>query len=154
MGDNQLTSLDPAYLTLMRIGASLRALIMLGAGIVGEVATDLPHGLFIVPLGIFALLQAWTIPKRRYRHKGYDMGADRLRIVSGFFFRSDTVVPFGRVQHLDVLQGPLERALDIATLKLHTAGTHNASVALPGLKHADAVAMRETIRDHIKRELA
>jgi len=35
---------------------------------------------------------------------------------------------------------------------LHTAGTHNASVSLPGLAHADAVAMREDIRAHVKRE--
>ena len=80
------------------------------------------------------------------------MGTDRLRVVRGIMFRSDTVVPFGRVQHIDVDQGPLERAYDLATLTLHTAGNHNASVSLPGLAAADAATMRETIRAHIKRE--
>jgi hypothetical protein len=41
---------------------------------------------------------------------------------------------------------------DLATLTVHTAGTHNASVRLPGLLNADAVAMREAIRAHIRRE--
>ena len=40
----------------------------------------------------------------------------------------------------------------LATLVVHTAGTHNASVALPGLAQADAASMRESIRAHIKRE--
>ena len=73
-------------------------------------------------------------------------------MVRGLLFRSDTVVPFGRVQHIDVLQGPIERGYGLATLVLHTAGTHNASVTLPGLAHADAAAMREEIRAHVKRE--
>jgi len=80
------------------------------------------------------------------------MGADRLRVVRGLLFRSDTVVPFGRVQHIDVDQGPLERYYGLATLTLHTAGSHNASVHLPGLLNEDAAAMREVIRAHIKRE--
>ena len=80
------------------------------------------------------------------------MGSDRLRVVRGLVFRSDTVVPFGRVQHIDVSQGPVERAYGLGTLVLHTAGNHNASVSLSGLAHADAMAMREEIRAHVKRE--
>ena len=80
------------------------------------------------------------------------MDADRLRVVRGLVFNSDTIVPFGRVQHIDVDQGPLERAFGLGTLILHTAGNHNASISLPGLAHADALAMREEIRAHVKRE--
>ena len=80
------------------------------------------------------------------------MTGDRLRVVRGIWFRSDTVVPFGRVQHIDVDRGPIERYFDLATLTLHTAGSHNASVHLPGLQHDRALAMREEIRAHIKRE--
>ena len=71
----------------------------------------------------------------------------------GLLFRSDTVVPFGRVQHIDVHQGPLERAYGLGTLVLHTAGTHNASVSLPGLAHGDALAMREDIRARVREGL-
>ncbi len=80
------------------------------------------------------------------------MADERLRVVRGLLFHSDTVVPFGRVQHIDVDQGPLERAYDIATLTVHTAGSHNASVHLPGLKHGDALAMRDAIRAAIRRD--
>ena len=56
------------------------------------------------------------------------------------------------MQHLDVGQGPLERLYGIATLTLHTAGTHNSSVSQPGLAHDAALEMRETIRAHVRRE--
>ena len=46
----------------------------------------------------------------------------------------------------------IERFFSIATLTLHTAGTHNASVKLPGLGEQLARDMREEIRSHIKRE--
>ena len=65
---------------------------------------------------------------------------------------TDTVVPFGRVQHIDVDRGPIERYYGIATLQLYTAGSHGDVVTLSGLSHDDALAMRETIRAHIKRE--
>ena len=111
--------------------------------------------LLITPSFLTFLLAALLIirvPLRRYQARGYDMGTDRLRVVRGIMFHSDTVVPFGRIQHIDVNQGPLQRLYDIATLTVHTAGTHNASVHLPGLANADAMAMREEIRSHIKRE--
>ena len=57
----------------------------------------------------------------------------------------------GRVQHIDVTRGPLERYFGLATLVLHTAGTHNASIRISGLGEDDALAMRETIRETIAR---
>jgi membrane protein YdbS with pleckstrin-like domain len=65
-------------------------------------------------------------------------------------FHSDTIIPFGRIQHIDVDQGPVQRRYDLATLSVHTAGSHNDTVSLPGLLHADALALRETIRAHIR----
>ena len=94
------------------------------------------------------------VPLRRYHARGYDMAHDRLRVVRGLLFRSDTTVPFGRVQHIDVAKGPIERYFGLATLVLHTAGTHNASILLPGLGEGDALAMRETIREKIARAAA
>ena len=154
MLEEGLKPLHRDYLKVMRLRASVFAILLIIIGIAGEVANDWTPGLMLGPLALVAVLWAWVLPQRRFRRKGFDMGEDRLRIVSGFLFHRDIVVPFGRVQHLDVLAGPVERPFSLAKLVLHTAGTHNFSVSLPGLKHDEAVAMRETIRRHIKRELA
>ena len=148
----ELTPLDPAYKTLLRVEASILALLIMVAVSVASLAvSDI-----ILWAGVPALLVIGylviRLPYRRWASRGYSLAEERLRFVKGVLFHADTVVPFGRVQHIDVQQGPLERAFDLATLTVHTAGNHNASVQVPGLKHADAVAMRETIRAAIRRD--
>lgn len=154
--DDTLTLLHPNYRLQMRISAIIVALVLFGVGAgidaILRSAAGQPFGLALVPATLLALFIAIPLPARRYRNRGYQISDDRLRVVRGVMWHSDTVVPFGRVQHIDVDQGPVERALGIATLTLHTAGSHNASVSLPGLGHDLAVEMREAIRAHIKRE--
>lgn len=150
--DTELTPLHPNHVKVTRIVAALFALPFVIGSIVLEVADILPFGVFVVPVFLLAAFLVIRVPLRRYHARGYDMGEDRLRVVRGILFRSDTVVPFGRIQHIDVNQGPLQRAYGIATLTVHTAGTHNASVHLPGLENSLAMDMREEIRAHIKRE--
>ena len=152
MRDPDLTPLDPSYTTVMRIEGLLTSLpFVIGAWVLS--AFDIvPPWVIGIPVLILVAILVGLLPMKRYRSRGYDMSDDRLRVVKGVLFHSDTVVPFSRVQHLDVEQGPIERAFGIARLILHTAGTHNSSVTLPGLRHETAVDLRETIRAHVKRE--
>ena len=150
--ERALTPLHPNHVKLLRVQAALMALPVTVAALVLEIARLLPTGAIIVPVLLAAAWMILRVPLRRHAARGYDMGTDRLRVVRGLWFHSDTVVPFGRVQHIDLRQQPLERAFGLATLTVHTAGTHNSSVSLPGLAQADAAAMREAIRAHIKRE--
>ena len=145
-----LKPLDPAYVTVMRIGAALFAAIPLAGALVLETAQLTATGLFIIPAAFLAAWIVLALPSRRYARWHYALGADRLRIVRGYLFYSDTVVPLGRIQHIDVHQGPIMRRYGLATLTVHTAGNHNDSVSLPGLRHEEAVEMREAIREHIK----
>jgi uncharacterized protein len=148
--EETLTPLDPAYVQVMRIVAALSAVpLLVGAG-VAEFMQFLFPGTFLIPLLILLSYWVFVVPPRRYNRWGYDAGVDRLRIERGYLFYSDTVVPFGRIQHIDVDQGPIERRYDLATLSVHTAGTHGSTIVLPGLKHADALALRERIREHIR----
>ncbi len=150
--DTALTRLHPNHVKATRMVAFLSAIPFVVASMVLEAADILPTGLFVIPVILAAAIIVVRVPLRRYQARGYTMSGDRLRVVRGILFRSDTIVPFGRVQHIDVDQGPLQRSYGLATLTLHTAGTHNASVHLPGLAHEDALTMREEIRSHIRRE--
>lgn len=147
-----LTPLHPNYVKVVRLGTLLFVLPFVIGALAMEAAGVLPRGVFLVPILLLAIWLIVRAPLRRYHARGYQMGGDRLRVVRGLLFQSDTVVPFGRVQHIDVHQGPIERAYGLGTLVLHTAGNHNSSVSLPGLAHGDALAMREDIRAHVKRE--
>jgi membrane protein YdbS with pleckstrin-like domain len=150
--DAGLTMLHPNHKKALRVQATIIAIPFVIGALFVEQAEILPKGLIVIPVALIALAAIIRLPARRHFARGYAMSADRLRVARGILFRSDTIVPFGRVQHIDVDQGPLERFFGIATLTLHTAGTHNSSVNLPGLEHSLAMDMRETIRSHIKRE--
>lgn len=154
--DAVLTRLHPNYVHALRVQTIFTAIPVLIAALVIEAALReaalLPPGMIAGTILLIVIALIIRVPSRRYNARGYQISTDRLRVVRGLFWRSDTVVPFGRVQHIDVHQGPLDRFFGIATLTLHTAGNHNASVALPGLGEPLARAMREDIRAHIRRE--
>ena len=149
---HELTQLDPRYRTMMRVVAAILGAVLLIAATIAEIAIPGWTGVVWVPVTIVIAYLVIYLPMRRYATRGYSLAEERLRVVRGVLFHSDTVVPFGRVQHIDVDQGPLERGFGLATLTVHTAGSHNASVSLPGLAHGDALAMRENIRAAIRRD--
>ena len=152
-----LTPLHPPQKSLIRINMAIRALILLVLGLAAEillwVQLEVQSGLVFVPVALLAAAQVIVLPGRIYRRWGYDMGDEQLRVLRGFLWRTDTIVPFNRIQHIDVAQGPLQRLFDLSTLIVHTAGTHNSIVSLPGLATADAEAMRETIKGHIRQDM-
>ncbi|CAO1649229.1 PH domain-containing protein [Parasphingorhabdus sp. NYA22] len=157
-GYNQgLTPLHPPQKSLIRVNMILRALILLILASVAEFLLYIHHevqpGMVLVPAAFFTILQVFVLPNRIYRRWGYDMGDEQLRVLRGFLWRTDTIVPFNRIQHIDVAQGPLQRMFGLSTLIVHTAGTHNSIVTLPGLATADAEDMRETIKGHIRQDM-
>jgi membrane protein YdbS with pleckstrin-like domain len=152
-----LTPLHPPQKSLIRSKMIIRALILLVLALVAEIALQIRLGTtpgpILIPAALLALLQVLVLPGRIYRRWGYDMGDGQLRVLRGFLWRTDTIVPFNRIQHIDVAQGPLQRLFGLSTLIVHTAGTHNSIVTLPGLATADAENMRETIKDHIRQDM-
>jgi membrane protein YdbS with pleckstrin-like domain len=54
-------------------------------------------------------------------------------------------VPRSRIQHTDVGQGPIEGRLGLAHLTVYTAGTHQASTTLAGIRYERALAIRKEL---------
>ena len=152
-----MTPLHPGQLWVLRIRAGIAACVLLAAIIVLDLSwlrgTAIPAGL--TSLGAALLLFGWAMlmPRRRYRSWGYKLDEDELHIQQGIWTRIRTIVPFGRVQHIDVAQGPLERKFGVGTLILHTAGTRNSAVGLPGLEFGEAARIRDLIRSKIRQDM-
>ncbi len=152
--DDRLTPLEPAYADAVRIALAISCAVpVIGAGALDFLLLRTWTGgvplLLITALLVSALL-IWRVPGRRLASWGYALGADQLRVAHGFMWHIDTIVPFVRVQHIDVGRGPVERMLGLATLTVHTAGNYNSTVSLPGLSPATAEAMRDRIRAEIR----
>lgn len=147
-----LTRLDPRQKSVMRVRTLIGGLVPALLLVAGDVAASLElgwrfGGLSLLAAALLALAVA-VLPGRRWRRWGYRLGDEAIRIARGWLFRFDTLVPLARVQHIDIARGPLERLFGVATLILHTAGSYNSTVALPGLAPEEAERLREAIRAH------
>ncbi len=107
-------------------------------------------GPVILLLALFVLLR----PFRIWSRIGYRLSSDQIQIQRGNVWRVDTIMPFSRVQHIDIAEGPMERLFGLASLVMHSAGTHNSVVTLPGLKRTDAQDLRDHIRSEIREDSA
>ena len=109
-----------------------------------------------IPLGllVLGLIVAWVAPNRIFRRLRYRLTDRFLQVVRGWMFHSDTIVPLVRVQHLDVVRGPLDKLFGTASLIVHTAGTHNSIVVVPGLAPERAAEIRDVIREHVQSDFA
>jgi membrane protein YdbS with pleckstrin-like domain len=91
------------------------------------------------------LTLSWICPEAYYRRLRFGTDGSGITIERGIFWQSRIAVPRARIQHTDVSQGPLQRRYGVGTLKLYTAGSRHTKVELPGLAHADAVALRDAL---------
>ena len=107
-------------------------------------------GVLPAVIGLIGVSAIMVAPDRIYKRLGYAIDGRLLRTVRGWLFHTDTVVPFVRVQHIDVTRGPFDKMFGTATLVVHTAGTHNSIVTLPGLSPDRAAEIREAIRAEIR----
>jgi membrane protein YdbS with pleckstrin-like domain len=83
--------------------------------------------------------------RRKYRHTQWRLDGDGFAVRRGRFWQVETRVPGSRVQHLDIVRGPVERRFDLSTLVIHTAGTRNSAVSLGGLDATEAERLRDTL---------
>lgn len=151
-----MTPLERGQLGVLRFQSAIMALQFLVVGGVAEAVLmtrgGWPVGAITAPLVAVAAYLVLIAPGRRYRAWGYAVGNDELRVAHGVWTRVETHVPLTRVQHIDVSQGPVERRFQVCRLILHTAGTLNSRVVLPGLARTTAEAIRDDVRARIRSE--
>ena len=154
---HEMTPLERGQLWVMLIHNIIASLAMLAAASVGAAILreqlGVPPAYLLVPFLLLLIYPALVSPVRNYRAWGYRMDEEELRLAHGVITHVETLVPLKRVQHLDISQGPLERAFGVCKLVLHTAGTAHSQVVLPGLSRGTAETMRDEIRTHIRQEI-
>ena len=148
-----LQPVEPSYLNALRLQAAIFWVpVFLGVLVLDRVLlAETPFGgLLPAGIGLIGLSGVAIAPDRIYRRLGYAIDGRLLRTVRGWLFHTDTVVPFVRVQHIDVTRGPVDKIFGTASLVVHTAGTHNSVVVLPGLSPERAAEIRDAIRGEIR----
>lgn len=151
--DGALMPPERGYLHVLRAQAAMFWLpLLIGAVVVDRLVLAAMPVALLLPLvmAMLAALGIFIAPRRIYRRLGYHVGGGLLRSVRGWIVHTDTIVPFVRVQHIDVSRGPLDKMFGTASLIVHTAGTHNSVVTVPGLNPERANDIRDQIRSTIR----
>jgi membrane protein YdbS with pleckstrin-like domain len=83
---------------------------------------------------------------RRVRAWGYAEREDDLFVRRGVLFSRLSVIPYGRMQFVDVTAGPVERLFGLATVRMHTAAAAS-DARIPGLESAEAARVRDRLTE-------
>jgi membrane protein YdbS with pleckstrin-like domain len=133
-------------LKLRRLEVGVPALLlMVGLAVAGALAgSGIAFG-FAGAAAVAGAL-AWYVVGRRFRSWSYAERADDLLVRRGVMFARLSVVPYGRMQFIDVTAGPLERAFGLATVRLHTAAAAT-DARIPGLEREEAGRLRDRLAE-------
>ena len=103
--------------------------------------TTIIGGLWILK----TLIYAWVWPTFEYRFFRYELRPEDLIVQQGVLFRQWAVVPRHRIQHVDTSQGPIERLMGLASLRVYTAAGISADGSIPGLPAETAEQLRDDL---------
>jgi membrane protein YdbS with pleckstrin-like domain len=144
---------DPHWYALPPELLRMRRALLLAVGLPATAAAALAPGLLAGRAwALWALLPlaatgwGWGAVARNWRSWRFAEREDDLLIAHGVLWRRQLVVPYGRMQAVDVSAGPLERAFGVASVRLHTA-SERTGARIPGLLPAEATRLRDALAE-------
>lgn len=140
-------------LALVRVISSLIGLVpMLIAA--AAAAVFLNPWIWIL-FGLLVLVTVWDLwlITRQVRAMAFALAGDEFCIRKGIMFRRLTLIPYGRIQYVEISEGPIARMFGIAEIKVHTASALT-DATLNGVPVDEAVRLRDMLVERGSAELA
>jgi membrane protein YdbS with pleckstrin-like domain len=134
--------IDPRIGTVWAVGAGAVPLVaaLIGAVVLGR--ADATSAIPLVLAAGFALAVAAALGARmswsRWRWSAWP---DALELRHGVIVAHESLVPYHRIQQIDIERGPVDRALGLSSLVLRTASA-TTDGKIPGISAATADALR------------
>ena len=135
---------SPKLATLRRLISVVSGLVVVaGASVLAWFLHPWLAGVVAV-VGLLLVAWGWVVVGRSVRSWGYAERAEDLLVTRGVLRRQLVVVPYGRMQFVDVTAGPLDRRFGLATVQLHTAAAAT-DAQIPGLVPSEAARLRDRL---------
>lgn len=151
-----MNALEPGQLWVLRLQIWAGVLAALILGVIAEVINRkiglIPSGIVIGLVALAMIYPAIFVPGKHFRSWKWGIDAEELHIHHGVWTKVETIVPFRRVQHIDVSQNALQRGFHVTSLVIHTAGSLHSRVVVPGLSRETAEEIRDQARAVIVRD--
>ncbi len=135
---------SPLLLRVRRIEVGLATVLTAVAGGLACLAISAVASLAVAAGAVVAGAASERFAARRVAAWAYAERKDDLMVQRGVLVRRQSVIPYGRMQFIDVTAGPLERSLGLATVRMHTAAAAS-DARIPGLEAAVAATLRDQL---------
>ena len=151
--------LHPKVRIVWWFGSMLTDLVLIAVVSVGALVLDantsasLPDGWYAVPVAAVVAagpLRALYV-SAAYGAWRYRFDVDHLELRHGVFWRRTSSMPYHRLQQVDEGQGPLERWLGMATVKLRSAAA-TTDATIPGIAADDVDELRRLLMQRSGRD--
>lgn len=138
--------LDPRSIPYRVVENGGRVLLFAVIGVAsssGETPELLP--VFVAGFLVLGLVVSTAWEFLRYERYSYELTPDTVDIDSGVISRREREIPYDRIQNVDVAQNILQRVLEIAELRIETAGGSSTEATLQYVSLEDADRLRAEI---------
>lgn len=143
--DIDFQALDKSYLKVEIIGITIIWLIIAGGVNTGFFLSDVkPTWIPYLILGIFTILItfSYVVTIKGFYRKGYALRQLDIIYKEGLLWKKQSLVPFNRIQHAEVNQGPIERMFDLGELNIYTAGGSSSDLSIKGISKEKAMSIK------------
>ncbi len=100
--------------------------------------------LILICIGIIFSL---VVPTIAFKYWEFEVKDNEIILQYGIINRIKTLIPYSKIQHIDVQQSIIERIYGLSRLILYTAGTKGADIVIPGLPIEYAEQLRDSLKD-------
>lgn len=138
---------DRAYLKVLRILYLFWIVLMFSILISLKILLELSQLAFYPILGGLIVLFSLSIleVEKGFPRKKFGIREKDVIFQSGYFVFTQTILPYKRIQHVEIKQGPLFKAFNLFTLKIYTAGSSAGDLSIAGLNKNDADKLKAQI---------
>lgn len=137
--------LSPTLMKMRLVEITVVAVVL--AAIAGSVALSVGSSVAALAAVLAIALcagAAWWFVRNRFQAWGYLEHDEDLEVRRGVMVQRLSVVPYGRMQFVEITTGPVERLFGLATVKLHTAAAAS-DARIPGLHPDEAARLRDRL---------
>jgi hypothetical protein len=147
-----LTPVEASYVKQVQTESLILFVPMVIVLTIIGIGINLPLPVLLIGV-TFILILAGLLSYGRYHYAlslAYGVFEHEFVMQKGIIWHQKISLPYTRLQHVSLSQGPLERYFDQHTLKCFSAGSGSAEISLPGLNSDTA----ESLRQHLLAEAA
>jgi membrane protein YdbS with pleckstrin-like domain len=149
LSDFEFKAIDRGYLKVSILSSILLFLIFVAGVIAIIVFSEIEDKAiyYLISLSSIVILFSlnFIITILGFKKKKYALRQRDIIYTKGLIWTVRTTVPFNRIQHAELKQGPIERIYKLNSLKIYTAGGQSSDLVIPGLPEEVALNIKDFV---------